>query len=327
MKKIDIYSHLMPPRYKEALYKTTGRSFQMLEIPALSDVEKRFRMMDQYGDYRQVITPVGPVPEAIAGPQKSPELCRIANDETAAIVARWPDRFAGGVAILPMNNMDEAMKEADRAVKDLQLRGIIIHTPINGQPMDMPQFMPLWEKMAKYDLPIWMHPRREQTPDYANEPTSKYWIWCLWGWPYETTLAMTRLVFSGIFDKHPDIKFITHHAGAMVPFFRGRIESVYKMAGSLGKQFESQMSQPVVEYFRNFYNDTAINGNASGLMCAHDFFGVERVLFGADVPYDPEGGDWSMRETIRAIEEMGIPRADKEKIFYQNARKLLRLPA
>ena len=93
---------------------------------------------------------------------ESPELCRIANDETATIVARYPDRFAGGVAILPMNNIDEAMKEADRAVKDLELRGIIIHSPINGQPMDMPQFIPLWEKMAKYDLPM-------QTSDYANE--------------------------------------------------------------------------------------------------------------------------------------------------------------
>ncbi len=326
MKKIDIYSHLMPQRYKEALYKTTGRSFQMLEIPTLSDVEKRFRMMDKYGDYRQVITPVGPVPEAIAGPEESPELCRIANDETAAIVARYPDRFVGGVAILPMNNIDEAMKEADRAIKELDLRGIIIHTPINGQPMDRPQFMPLWEKMAGYDLPIWMHPRREQTPDYAGEPNSKYWIWCLWGWPYETTLAMTRLVFSGIFDKHPNIKFLTHHAGAMVPFFRGRIEFVYKMAGSFGKSFEMQMSQPPVEYFRKFYNDTAINGNVSGLTCAHDFFGAERVLFGADVPYDTEGGDWSLRETIRSIEAMDIPRDDKEKIFYKNAQQLLRLP-
>lgn len=325
MKKIDIFSHLMPRRYKEALCKQAGRSFQMLDIPSLSDVEKRFRVMDKYGDYRQIITPIGPVPEAIASPKEAAELCRIANEETAATVARYPDRFLGGVAILPMNNMDEAMKEADRAVKDLKLRGIIVHTPINGQPMDMPQFVALWEKMAKYDLPIWMHPRREQTPDYANEHVSRYWVWCLWGWPYETTVAMTRLVFSGIFDRYPNIKFITHHAGAMVPYFSGRIEGVYKLAGSFGKQFQFQMTQPIVEYFRKFYNDTAIHGNPSGLKCARDFFGVERLLFGADVPFDTEGGDWSLRETIRSIEEMTIPNAEKEQIFYKNAQKLLHL--
>lgn len=325
MKKIDIYSHFMPPRYKEALCKQAGRTFQMLEIPSLSDVEKRSRLISKFGDYRQVITPIGPVPEAVAGPQEAAELCRIANEEIARTVARHPDLFVAGVGILPMNNMEAALREADRAIKELKLKGIIIHTPINGQPMDMPQFMPLYEKMAQYDLPIWIHPRREQTPDYANEKVSKYWIWCLWGWPYETTLAMTRLVFSGVFDRYPNIKFITHHCGALVPFFRGRIENNYKLAGSFGKQFATPMPQPPIEYFRKFYNDTAIHGSSSSLMCACDFFGTERLLFGTDVPFDAEGGEETLRETIRSIEQMDVPGSDKEDIFYRNARKLLHL--
>lgn len=325
MKQIDIFSHFMPPRYKEALYKQTGRRFQMLEIPTLFTLEERFRTMDKFGDYRQVITPIGPVPEAVANPQEAAELCRIANEGTAEAVAKHPDRFVGGVAILPMNNMDAALKEADRAIKDLKLKGIIIHTPINGQPMDMPQFMPLYEKLAQHDLPIWIHPRREQTPDYTNEHTSKYWIWCVFGWPYETTLAMTRLAFSGVFDRFPNIKFITHHCGAFVPYMSGRIEYVYQLAGSFGKQFDYQMKEPIIEYFRKFYNDTAIHGSTSGLMCAQDFFGVDRILFGADVPFDTKGGELSLKDTIQSIERMAISQADKEKIFYKNAQKMLHL--
>ncbi|MFQ5827029.1 MAG: amidohydrolase family protein, partial [Dehalococcoidia bacterium] len=243
--KIDIFAHLMPTKYKEALYKQAGRTFFMLEIPTLSDLEKRFRVMDAYGeDYRQVVTTVGPVPEALGGPEVAYDLARLANDEIAEAVAHHPDRFAAGVGTLPMNNMDAALKEAERAIKELGLKGVIIHTPINGKPMDSPEFMPLYELMSGFDLPIWIHPRREQTPDYATEHTSRYWIWCIWGWPYETTAAMTRLVFSGVFDKFPNLKFITHHCGAMVPYFEKRIVYVMGTSRACGKHFGEDLKRP-----------------------------------------------------------------------------------
>ena len=176
--KIDIFAHLMPKKYKDAIYRQTGRDFLMLEVPTLTDLDHRFRIMDIYPEMVQVVTAVGPVPEAIAKPKKAAEMARLANDELAEVVAKYPDRFLAAVAILPMNNIDAALTEAQRAINELGMKGVIIHTPVNDGPLDLPEFMPIYELMSGFGLPIWLHPRREQTPDYASEPTSKYWIWC-----------------------------------------------------------------------------------------------------------------------------------------------------
>ncbi len=321
--KIDIFAHLMPRKYKDAIYRQTGREFLMLEVPTLTDLDHRFRIMDTYPEMVQVVTAVGPVPEAIAKPERAAEMARLANDELAEVVARYPDRFLAAVAILPMNNMDAALTEAQRAINELGMKGVIIHTPVNDKPLDLPEFMPLYEMMSGFDLPIWLHPRREQTPDYASEPTSKYWIWCLWGWPYETTVAMTRLVYSGVFDKYPGLKFITHHCGAMVPHFQGRIGCIEGLAKSCGKSFGENLKRPLLDYYRMFYNDTAINGSASGLMTAYRFFGPDHVLFGADFPFEIEHGAGTLRETIKSIEDMDIPESDRKKIYEDNAKRLL----
>lgn len=323
--KIDIFAHLMPKKYKDALYRQAGRKFLMLEVPTLTDLDERFRVMDTYPEMVQVVTTVGPVPEAIADPEKAAELSRLANDEMAELVARYPERFVASVATLPMNNMDAALREAERAVGELGMKGIIIHTPVNGKPLDLPEFMPLYEMMAGFGLPIWLHPRREQTPDYATESASKYWIWCLWGWPYETTVAMTRLVYSGIFDKYPDLKFITHHCGAMVPFFSERIGCIDGLAKSCGKPFSEHLERPLLDYYRLFYNDTAINGSTPGLMTSYLFFGPERILFGADFPFEMEQGAGALRDTIKSIDDMDIPEAHRKMIYEDNARRLLDL--
>ncbi len=107
---------------------------------------------------------------------------------------------------------------------DLKFKGIQIFSSINGKPLDRDEFMPLYEMMAGYDLPLWIHPARDKTvPDYPDEPYSKFTLFTAFGWPYETTLAMARLVFSGVLEKYPSLKFITHHCGAMLPFFSKRV--------------------------------------------------------------------------------------------------------
>jgi predicted TIM-barrel fold metal-dependent hydrolase len=323
--KIDIFAHLMPRKYRDTIYKKAGRKFLMLEIPTLTDLDHRFRIMDAYPEMVQVVTTVGPVPEAIAKPDGAAELARLANDEMAEVVARYPDRFLAAVATLPMNNIDAALMEAQRAIKELGMKGIIIHTPVNGKPLDLPEFMPLYEMMSRFELPIWLHPRREQIPDYASESTSKYWIWCLWGWPYETTVSMTRLVYSGVFDKYPNLKFITHHCGAMVPYFEGRISCIEGLAKFCGKSFGKNLKRPLLDYYRMFYNDTAIHGSSPGLMTGYHFFGSDRILFGADYPFEIKFGEGTLRDTIKAIDNMDIPGAHKKKIYEENAKRLLGL--
>ena len=321
--KIDVFCHIMPPKYEESLRKKSPGSGPTLNFPALANLDLRFRVMDAYPDYRQVPSVIAPIAEAVAGPDQSPELCRLANDTLAELVSRYPDRFIAGIAVLPMNNMEAALRETERAIKELGFRGLLLRSSINGKPLDAPEFMPLYEMMARFDLPIWLHPRREAVSDYPGEQGSKFWAFSLWGWPYETTVAMTRLVFSGVFDRWPNLKIITHHAGAMVPFFEKRITSMYGATSASGRPFGENLKRPILDYFRMFYNDTAVNGSTAALMCAHSFFGADRLLFGTDAPMDADLGDSSIGDTIRSVEGMTIPQAEKEKIFEGNARKLL----
>jgi len=330
--KIDVFPHIIPVKYMDAVAKALNRPPRTQgrdQMPCLWDLDLRFRIMDKYEGLMQVLTlgMTAGMPEHADDTQKSVDLARLANDEMAELVMKYPDRFAAAVASIPLNDMDAALKETDRAIKDLKFRGVQILTPIQDKPLDSPEFLPLYEKMAGYNLPIWIHPARsEEYPDYRTENKSAYRIASTFGWPYETTAAMTRLVFSGILEKHPDLKFITHHAGGMVPFYANRIAQFQDTdeMRRRGKHKE-KLSRAPLDYFRRFYADTAINGNTQALMLAYSFFG-DHLLFGTDMPYDNAHGDRDIRETIWAIEEMGISEGEKKKIFGDSVRSLLRLP-
>lgn len=329
--KIDSYAHILPARFKEALYKApnvkTWVKKQLDANPGTFDYDLRFRMLDKF-DCMQVLTLVTPPIEDVAGPKEAVELACMANDEMAELVGKYPDRFVAAVAALPLNNMEATLAEIDRAVNQLKFRGVQIFSSIMGKPLDSPEFLPLFEKMAGYDLPLWIHPARGSTKaDYDGETDSKYGIWSIYGWPYDTTAAMTRLAFGGVLDRYPTLKFVTHHCGGMVPYFEGRIRDAYDMLemrypGNIKKG----LKKAPLDYLRMFYADTAINGSVAGMMCGYAFFGPEHILFGTDTPFDSQMGFRLVRETIEGIEQMEIPAAHKRMIFEENARKLMRLP-
>jgi aminocarboxymuconate-semialdehyde decarboxylase len=330
MLKIDIFSHILPAKYKEAIDKELGVGhYKMVHntMATMLDLDYRFRIMDKFEGLLHVLSIAGPPVEDIVGPQKALDLAKLANDEMAELVYQYPDRFAAAVAWLPMNDMDAALQEADRAIRDLKFRGVQIYTPIMDRPLDSPEFLPLYEKMAQYNLPIWIHPTRPLGyPDYRSEKTSLYRIYWYFGWPYETSVAMARLVMSGVLEKYPDLKFITHHAGGMVPFFEQRIVGGLDHTEMLQRSnFKENLRKPVLDYFKMFYADAAINGSVPALMCACAFFGADHFLFGTDWPFDSQRGERSTRETIEAIKQMDICDAEKRMIFEDNARRLLRL--
>lgn len=330
--KIDIFTHILPIKYKETLYRENPQGFHLRNVidslPTLFDLEHRFRIMDKFEGLRHVITLSTPAVEHFTNPQQAIDLARLANDEMAELVLKFPDRFPAAVATLPMNDMEAALKEADRAINDLHLKGVQLFTPINGKPLDSPEFIPLYEKMSQYDLPIWIHPTRDAGyADYKTETRSRYMIFSNFGWPYETTAAMTRLVFSGILEKYPNLKFITHHCGGMVPFLEQRIIGSYDHAEILrGAKYKEGLSKEPIEYFKMFYYDTAIYGSTPGLMCGYAFCGAEQMLFATDFPFDSEFGERYTRQTIQSIEQMAITDTEKAKIFEGNIRKMLRLP-
>ncbi|OGO39008.1 MAG: hypothetical protein A2147_08080 [Chloroflexi bacterium RBG_16_57_8] len=295
-------------------------------------MDQRFRIMDMYPEVVQVLT-VGPVPplEAFANPQQAVDLARMANDEMAELCLKYRDRFVAAIALLPMNNVDAALKEADRAIHDLGFRGIYVHSNINGKPLDSPEFLPFYEKMTKYNLPIYIHPwRSNDFADYQTESASKYAIAGTFGWPYETTVAMSRLVFSGILEKFPTLKVVTHHCGGMVPYYAQRIHQHYgqqDLAGRKRAPYFEGLTRTPVDYYKMFYNDTAIHGNTPALMLAYDFWGADHIVFGADMPLgDHYFGFRSYRQTINAIEAMSITEEERKKIFVDNALNLLRIP-
>jgi predicted TIM-barrel fold metal-dependent hydrolase len=332
---IDVFSHILPPKYlAERNRRTANFGSQYAKYwsanPGLTDLDIRFRVMDKYPDVRQILTIAGPNIESITAPADAATCARIANDEMAALVAKHPDRFACAAACLPMNDLDAALAETDRAIEDLQFRGVEIFTDINGKPPDAPEFHPLYAKMQAYDLPILLHPRRTNTTaDYVGEPSSHFLIYTNFGWPYETSKAMARLAFGGVFARYPKLKIITHHGGGMVPYFHKRIELSWDFnVRRMGYRFDGQrLTKPPLDSYRMFYCDTAIQGNTAALMCAFEFFGADHMVFATDSPYDDELGERVYRETIPAVEAMAIGPAEKRQIFEGNARRLFRLPA
>jgi predicted TIM-barrel fold metal-dependent hydrolase len=222
-----------------------------------------------------------------------------------------------------------------RAIEKLGARGIQIFTNVNGRPLDDPEFAPIFEKMHSYDLPIWMHPTRPAShADYPTETSSKFDIWWVFGWPYETSAAMARMVFSGFFDRWPNLKIITHHLGAMAPFLEARIRLGLEQLGTreaaephypkIVADMKAKGRSPV-DYFKMFYADTAINGWAPGIKLGTEFFGCDHVMFGTDCPFDPEGGPLFIREIIKAIDSLQFSEEERDKLYHGNGERLLRL--
>jgi aminocarboxymuconate-semialdehyde decarboxylase len=169
-------------------------------------------------------------------------------------------------------------------------------------------------------------------PDYRTETKSNYEIWWTFGWPYETSAAMARLVFSGMFDRLPELKVMAHHLGAMVPYFEGRVGPGCDQLGArtsdedLGEVLKRLKKRPF-DYFKDFYADTATFGSRGATVCGLDFYGADKVLFASDSPFDPEKGPGYIRDTIKVLESIEMSNEDREKISFRNAQKLFGLRA
>jgi predicted TIM-barrel fold metal-dependent hydrolase len=331
--KIDSFNHFFPKAFFDRYINIGDRGRDMgkrvQHIQTIADLDARLKALDEFGDYVQVLSMPMPPLEVLAGPEAAPELAREANDGLAELVEKQ-DRFIAFAAALPMNNPDAAVAEAVRAMDELGAKGVQIHSNVGGKPLDLPEFRPIFEEIAKRDAVIWLHPSRDATfSDYQTENSSQFEIWWTFGWPYETSVAMARLVFAGLFDRLPDIRIITHHMGAMIPYFTGRVGYGWDQLGTRTSDrdyfalLESMPKRPI-DYFRNYYADTALFGGFAGMRCGLDFFGVDHVVFASDMPFEPSPGLYA-RETIKGIEGLGLTADQKDRIYRRNAERLLNL--
>ncbi len=336
MRKIDVFNHIFPkgyvsrmqqvaPRFKDAGKRVRG-------VPMLADLDERFRVMDLFDGYQQILSIATPPIEAYAGPADAIDLAERANDGMAELVDSHRDRFPGFIASLPLNDPDAAARELHRTIRDLNARGIQLFTNVNGKPIVAPEFLPLFEAMALYDLPIWLHPYRgAEVPDFAAEDRSLYEIWWTFGWPYETSSVMARIVFMGLFDRLPALKIITHHMGAMAPYFEGRLGPGMDQLGARTSDEDYSavlkgLRKRPIDYFRMFYADTALFGAYDATLCGLRFFGADRVLFASDAPFDPEKGPMYIRETMGVLDRLPITAEERDRIYWGNAVRLLKLP-
>lgn len=333
MRKIDAYCHFVFPGFVHALEAASGQPHEFSRLfantPALVDPEARLALMDRLGVERHVLVPlpeIGMSPGILEHPGRAVEVARICNDAMAAMVQRWPDRFVG-VAMLPQSNGDTLAGELDRAVNELGLAGGVIGLAPNLKAPDHPAFEALWEKAVALRAPIWMHPARSQAiPDYTSEGTpSKYQFFQTYAWLLDTTLAMHRIVFSGVFERHPTLKLVAHHHGALVPMFQGRVDVGMRFfEANAGVRFDTPITGDHAAHYGKFWIDTATHCvNPRVLQLAYDFFGPDRVCFGTDTPMDASNGLEMGANADRSVAELAIDEGARRAVYAGNAERLL----
>lgn len=300
--KIDAYAHILPAKYYQKMLSVEPNipnMFPFIKIKTLVDLDERLtKWPDQ--NTKQVISLANISPEDFTDSKTSAELCQSANEELSNLVDQHPGKFAGAVAILPMNNIEAACKVISSIKDDENLVGAQIFTRHLGKSIANKEFRPVLAQAAKLHVPLWIHPIFD-----ARKPDNNL----VFSWEYELSQAMLQLVQSDLFQDYPNLKIIIHHAGAMVPFFSGRIDHI--------------LDEKHAQDFKKFYVDTAILGNTQALKLAIDYYGIDHVLFGTDAPFAvmPSGADQIITQ---AINDLTISDKDKQKIFHDNYYSLIK---
>jgi aminocarboxymuconate-semialdehyde decarboxylase len=328
---IDVHAHLYPPAFMEAVATHGPRHGVSLSgdtppflcfegirfwryTAAFHDVDARLAEMDRAGVDRQVLS-LGPPMIYWAEPPAALALCRLFNDEMAAVVRRHPDRFVG-LAALPLPAMDLALPELDRAVNDLGLRGVGIGTNIQGVQLDHPSLAPLFEGAEARDLPIFVHPINPA----GHADIHDYRLDLAVGFPFETTIAAARLVYSGTLERCPRVRVCLAHLGGALPVLRERIALGYRVGKEhFGAAFRAS-GRPETS-IENLYFDT-ISYYEPAFLAAVACVGAERLVIGSDAPF-------ATGDLARSVQEVRafafLPERDRAKILGENALRFLGL--
>jgi len=332
--RIDSYCHfsiMSVIDFLEKASKSYPHIFKSLfaNTPALINIEKRLALMDECGIDLSILVPLPwleTTPTVHADSKLCAEAARLFNDELAMIVNKRPDRFIG-VALLPTTDPEVMLEEFERAVRKLKLVGGFFVVGPTVKPPDHPHYEILYKKAVELNAPLWIHPSRPpEYPDYVGEKISQYQVWQTLSWLLDSSTAMVRLVFSGVYERHPDLKLIIHHHGALIPLFAKRMQYGWDyFEQNTGKKQPTPISRPYIDHFKKFYCDTATQGHEPLILkMAYDFFGPDHILFGSDGPMDATGGRAFTLDARKSVEDMGLSKADRQKIFSQNILRLLK---
>ena len=323
---IDFHNHYYPPEYLAALQSGPSNikitfdeddnpllhypgDYNIL-VPGHRDIAYRETVLEQAGVDRQVVTMTTPGTH-VETPERAAELARIVNDSYARVMAERGQRFLA-FGTLPLNNPQASVAELARASSELGLKGFQFFSNVNGVALSDERYWPLYEKAAALNLVFIIHP----TSPVGVEAMTDYWLMPLLGFTFDTSLAAAKLIFSGVVERFPQIKWVLCHAGGTLPYLAERLDRGFEAF----KECRENIDRPPSEYLKDFYYDT-VNFDPRALQLAVDFAGADHVLAGSDYPHQIG----SLEKMIAVIEALNLSEADKEKIRSGNAQELLRL--
>jgi aminocarboxymuconate-semialdehyde decarboxylase len=287
-----------------------GKAFLSQLKAEFSDLDLRLSIMDQQGVDMQVLSPAGSYFFYWMAAAESLEYARWFNDRSAEAVAKHPRRFVA-LASVPLQDSARAAAELERAMTQLGLRGAEIASNINGRYLDDPAFDPFWEAAQALDAVLFVHPNQV----VGAERMRDYNLANLIGNPTDTSLAFAKLIFGGVLERFPRLKFLLAHGGGFLPYTWGRLDRGYRIQDSSS----ARISKPPSEYVKLLYFDT-ITHSPMALEYLITNFGAEHVLLGSDYPYDM--GD---PEPVASLAAARIEHAQMTEVAGANACKLFRI--
>jgi aminocarboxymuconate-semialdehyde decarboxylase len=328
MRVVDFHNHYYPPEYVAALKSPASRSVVKVTydaednpcvhypgdynilVPGHREIDYRQRVLDEHAVDTQVLSFTTPGVH-VEAPEVAVEWARMINDAFAGVVRERAGRFSA-LATLPLNDPAASTIELERAMTDLGLPGAMVFSNVNHVALADERFAPLWKKADELGAVIYVHP----TDPAGVEAMLDYWLMPLVGFLMDTTLAASKLVFSGVVERHPRIRWVLTHMGGAIPYLAERLDRGYRAFADC----RQNIGRPPSEYLRTFYYDS-VNFNASAMRLALDFAGEDRILAGSDYPHQI-GSIPLMLDTLRMLD---VPDRVREKILGGNAAKLLAL--
>jgi aminocarboxymuconate-semialdehyde decarboxylase len=324
-RKFDLHTHYYPPIYFDKIRELpsefsfdkspsgqtiiTYRSARFFGItPPMTDVAKRLEDMDRVGIDVEVVSLSTPN-VFFTDAEHQPEIARIVNDAYAELAATHPTRFKG-FASIPMDSPDEALKELHRAIDELKMNGVILLSNIGGQPLTSPEYRPFFAEANRMKLCILLHPMLPVNAD----PFREYVLGPIVGFMFDTTLAVARMCYDGMFKEFPDIRWIVGHLGGAVPYLMERLDNGWRDFVECRANIDELPSS----YLKKLYYDT-VNFNPHMLMLARNMIGADRMVMGSDYPHLLG----SIDRAVSSIEGLEISDEEKRRVFAGTALTIL----
>jgi len=328
--KLDLHTHYYPPAYFERIERSGGdfsfgasptgqriiryKGARFFGVTApMTDVGQRLEDMDRVGIDVEVLSLSTPNVFFAEGRAQT-DVARMVNDAYADLIAKRPGRFLG-FASIPMDDPDGALRELARALDELRLQGVVLLSNIRGRALADPAYRPFFAECDRRKVCVFVHPMIPA----AAEPFGEYVLGPIVGFPFDTTLAVARLCYAGVFKELPNIRWLIAHAGGAIPYLLERLDSGWRDFA----ECRANIDEPPSTYLRRLYYDT-VTFSPNNLRLLRDVVGTDHMAMGSDYPHLLG----SIDKAISSIEGLDWDAREKERVFSGTALALLaNLPA